>query len=251
MERSSERKFGNERPVALVTGSASFLGQAICRKLARMGFDLALHYWRSSRKTLLLSRELGSLSSQTLLFQADLRMPSRAMRTIQEVLRKIPRLDLLVNNASLFYPTPLARSRPEQWEELLSINLVSPYFLCRAAFPLLKKTSGAVVNMTDIYGESPRLKDHAAYCISKAGLLSATKILAMELGPFVRVNAVSPGAISIPQYYDSKRRKALIEKSALKRQGRPEDVAEAVHFLATQPFLTGQVLKVDGGRSDS
>lgn len=236
------------KPVVLITGGASFLGRAVCRKFAQEGFDLVLHYQTSQGKARELARELFSLGAEVWLVKADLRKVKQVSSLITGAEKKFKRLDLLVNNASLFYPTPFTSRQLAPWLDLFNVNLFSPYFLSQAAFPLLKKTSGSIVNITDIYGENPILKDYSAYCVSKSGLITLTRILARELGPKVRVNAVSPGAIFIPKSYSQKQRNELLNRSALKRQGTPEDIAEAVYFLATQSFITGQVLKVDGGR---
>jgi pteridine reductase len=236
------------KPVALVTGAASFLGKAICLKLAREGYDLILHYQSSLGKTRKLEKEAKRSGAAVLLVKADLRRVEKVPVFVRTVMKGFKQLDLLVNNASLFFPTPLSKGRVDQWRELFNVNLFSPYFLAKESAPWLRRTQGCVVNLTDIYGENPILKDYAGYSASKAGLLLITKSLASELGPLVRVNGVSPGAISIPSAYTPRQKKALIGRSALKRQGAPEDIAEAVYFLATQRFITGEVLKVDGGR---
>jgi pteridine reductase len=238
----------SSKPVALVTGGVSFLGRAISLKFAREGFNLAVHYQNSENKARQLASEIARRGGQAFPVKADLRNPQKASTLVRRTVEKFGRLDVLVNNASVFKPTPLKIAKPGMWEEMFRVNVFSPYFLCRAAAPWLKRTSGCVVNLTDIYGEYSILKDYAAYCTSKAALIVSTRHLALQLGPRVRVNAVSPGAIRIPANYDNKRREELIERSALKRQGKPEDIAEAVYFLATQSFITGQVLNVDGGR---
>jgi pteridine reductase len=236
------------RPVALVTGGASFIGKAISLKLAEEGFDLTLHYQNSGGKAKELAEKTKELGARTLLVQGDLRWAGVSSVLVQRTTKAFKRLDLLVNNASLFYPTPIEKAKPQQWSELFQVNSFAPYFLSRAAAPWLKKVKGSIVNLTDIYGENPILKGYDAYCASKSALITLTKILARELGPVVRVNGVSPGAIFIPKNYSSQQKKALLDRSALKRQGSPDDIAEAVFFLAHQNFITGQVLKVDGGR---
>lgn len=234
--------------MALVTGASSFLGRAITLKLAERGFDLALLFQNSREKTKRLSVELERHGAKTLLVKADLRESKNAAAVIQEVVKSFKRLDVLINNASLFYPTPLAKGKASQWREIFEVNLISPYFLARAAAPWLKKNTGCVINLSDIYGENPRLKNHSAYCVSKAGLNAMTRVLAGELGPEIRVNSVSPGAIFIPNKFSQKRRRELIDRSVLKRQGKPGDISEAVFFLASNNFITGQNLNVDGGR---
>jgi pteridine reductase len=235
-------------PVALVTGGASFLGRAISLDLARNGFHLILHFQKSATKAKQVATEAEQLGVRVVVVKADLRDPRKIPVLTKAIQGSFDRLDLLVNNASLFAPTPFSTARPIQWQEMFNLNLFAPYFLSRAVAPWLKKNSGSIVNLTDIYGENPILKDYDAYCVSKAGLITVTKMLARELGPDIRVNAVSPGAIFIPRSYNAKKKKDLIARSALKKQGTPEDIAEGVRFLASQSFITGQVLKVDGGR---
>lgn len=235
-------------PVALVTGGASFLGRAITLHLARKGFHLILHYQKSAAEAKRVATECERLGVEAVVVKADLRESQQIQSFTRAIRGNFNRLDLLINNASLFYPTPFSTAHPAQWQELFNVNLFAPYFLSRVVAPWLKKNSGSIVNLTDIYGENPILKDYDAYCASKAGLIAVTKMLARELGPEIRVNGVSPGAIFIPHSYSAKKRRALVARSALKKQGTPEDIAEAVHFLATQSFITGQVLKVDGGR---
>jgi len=236
------------RRVALVTGAASTLGTAICLKLAQQGVRIALHYGESLKKTKILQRNLSNYGVETLLIRADLSRPQNANFLIRAIIHRWGRLDLLVNNASLFQPTPLEKIQWELWKLHFTINVLTPFALSMAAEPWLKSKKGSIVNLADIYGELPVLWNHAAYSSSKASLLFLTKFLAVELGPNIRVNAVSPGVISFPPHYPKIKRKLLIQRSSLKRQGNPMEVAEAVWFLATHPFITGQILKVDGGR---
>ena len=238
-------------PVALITGAASTLGAAISRKLAQKGFCLALHYGKSRGKVLRIQKELSSVGVESLLVQADLSRPTRVGPMLHRLVRQWGRLDLVVNNASLFKPTPIMKSDWKNWTKLLNINSLSPYALAVAARPWLKVTRGSIVNICDIYGELPVLKDYAAYSASKAALLFITKYLAVEFAPAIRVNAVSPGVISFPKGYGDRKRRKLIQRSSLKRQGTPAEIAEAVWFLASNQFITGQVLKVDGGRTIS
>jgi pteridine reductase len=235
----------------LITGGASFLGQAISRYFAQEGFDLALHYQSSRAKTQTLEQELRTSGVRAVPLRADLRNDQAASTLVRETIKVFGRIDILVNNASLFLPTLLRTGKAGEWKKLLAVNLIAPYLLAQASYPWLRKTKGSIVNVTDIYGQNPILRDHGAYQASKAGLINATKSLAMEMGPDVRVNAVSPGAFFIPKTYGPARKKDLIARSFLKRQGRPEELAWAVHFLAVHPFVTGQVLNVDGGRSFS
>lgn len=233
--------------MVLVTGSASFLGRAICRKFAEEGFDLALHYANSKKPTLELARDLAEMGTCASVLKADLSKEKEAQALIPKVMKVFGRLDVLVNNASLFLADPLRRRYRDQ-DNLFSINLFAPCFLIEQAAPHLKKTRGSVVNLTDIYGENPILRGYRTYCATKAALINATRSFAGVLGPEVRVNAVSPGAFFIPKTYDRKKVETLLAKSALKRKGEPSELADAVYFMASHPFITGQVLKVDGGR---
>jgi pteridine reductase len=233
--------------VVLVTGSASFLGRAICRKFNAEGFDLALHYGNSQKPTLELARDLARTGASVTVFKADLSKEKEAKALVPRVLKVFGRLDVLVNNASLFLPDAPKSSYRAQ-DDLFSVNLFAPCFLIDRAAPYLKRTRGSVVNLADIYGENPILKGYKTYCATKAALINATRSFAGELGPKVRVNAISPGAFFVPKNYDRKRIETLVAKSALKRKGEPNELADAVYFMASHPFITGQVLKVDGGR---
>jgi len=238
-------------PVALVTGAAQRIGAAIARHLHAHGYALALHCRHSRAKADALALELeGIRPGSTLVVQADLvdleRLPGLASTTVE----RFGRLDALINNASSFYPTPLDAATPAQWEDLFASNARAPFFLAKAAAPYLKLSGGAIVNLADIYAETP-LRGHSIYSISKTALVMATRALALELAPEVRVNAIAPGAILWPEHgSDPVRERRLIASTPLARIGRMEDIAEAVHWLLTgAQYTTGQVLRVDGGRS--
>jgi pteridine reductase len=170
---------------------------------------------------------------------------------VKNTLARFGRLDALVNNASSFYPTPVGEITVEQWEDLTGTNLKAPLFLSQAAAPHLKKNGGCIVNVTDIHGERP-LKNYVVYSVAKAGLIGLTRSLARELGPEVRVNGVSPGPVLWPEdnSFDELARQRIIAHTLLRRAGEPDDIARAVHFfVAESPYVTGQILAVDGGRS--
>ncbi|HSM11522.1 MAG TPA: pteridine reductase [Lysobacter sp.] len=238
------------RPVALITGSARRIGAAIARALHAAGFDLALHC-RHSRAELdeLIGQFEHVRPGSTLALQADLADFDRLPELVAHTIGRFGRLDALVNNASGFGPSPIGSVTPAQWDQLFATNARAPLFLAQAAAPHLAASGGAIVNLTDIYGERP-LRAHTVYCMAKAALLMATRSLALELAPQVRVNAVSPGAILWPQdATDTAAQEAMLARTPLRRTGTPEEVAEAVRWLLQDAsYCTGQVLHLDGGR---
>lgn len=242
---------GSPPPVALVTGAAKRIGAAIARHLHAHGYAIALHYRGSEAEATALRDELeANRPGSTLLLQADLAQPEAPATLVARTVDHFGRLDGLVNNASTFFPTPFGDTTPAQWQALFDANARAPFFLAQAAAPHLRASRGAIVNITDIYGERP-LRDHAAYCMGKAALVMMTKSLALELAPDVRVNAVAPGAILWPEHeaIDTARQAAIIARTPLARTGTPEDIAEAVHWLlASARFTSGEILHVDGGR---
>ncbi|MFC3714543.1 pteridine reductase [Luteimonas soli] len=238
------------RPVALVTGAARRLGAAIARGLHAAGYDLALHYRSSAAPMQALAGELeAARGGSVLTLQADLAEFDRLPELVARTIGRFGRLDALVNNASGFGPTPLGTVTPAQWDILFASNARAPFFLAQAAAPHLAAANGAIVNMTDIHAAKP-LRDHTVYCMAKAALEMATKSLALELAPDVRVNAIAPGAILWPEdETDDERRAALLARTPLARTGTPEEVAEAVRWLLRDAtYCTGQVLRLDGGR---
>lgn len=235
------------RKVAWVTGASGSLGRAMCFEFARRGFDLVLHF-RAMRPALRVwVHELESTGSRVAWVTADLSRPSVAKGLCAKATKAFGRLDVLVNSASGFFPTS-GGGRPEDWDLLFRTNAVTPYFLAREAAKSLGKTGGSVINLLDTYADHPVLKDHGAYLASKAALATLTRLLAVELAPHVRVNAVAPGAITFPASFSLKERRRVVQKGLLQKAGRPEDVAEAVGYLAEASYVTGQVLRVDGGR---
>ena len=237
-------------PVALVTGSARRIGAAIARALHAAGYDLALHYRSSSDDVDALAAELErARPGSTVRLQADLAEFDRLPELVAQTVGRFGRLDALVNNASGFFPTPVGEATPAQWDALFATNARAPLFLAQAAAPHLARNGGAIVNLTDLYGERP-LPGHSIYCMAKAALLMATRSLALELGPQVRVNAVSPGAILWPEEGgDDAARQAMLQRTPLARTGTPEEVAEAVRWLLQDAtYCTGEVIHLDGGR---
>lgn len=238
------------RRVALVTGSGKRIGAAIARALHAHGYDLALHYRHSRHEAEALSQSLErDRPGSTALLQAELADGERLPGLVADCIDRFGQLDALVNNASGFEPTPIGGTTPAQWDALFASNARAPFFLAQAAAPHLRATRGAIVNLTDLYAERP-LPAHTVYCMAKAALLMATRSLALELGPEVRVNAVSPGAILWPeQGGNGASQAAMVARTPLARTGTPEEVAEAVRWLLMDAtFSTGQVLHLDGGR---
>jgi pteridine reductase len=240
-------------PVVLVTGAARRVGAEIARTLHAAGARLAIHCRHSRAEAEDLAARLnGTRPDSAAVFSADLLDDAALPALIAAVLGRFGRLDALVNNASSFYATKVGAVDTAIWDDLVGSNLKAPYFLAQAAAPQLDASGGCIVNITDIHAERP-LRGYAVYCAAKAGLLGLTRALAQELGPRVRVNAVAPGAIEWPQGTDDfppAERAAIIEHSLLKRVGAPADIARTVKFLIFDaPYVTGQVINVDGGRT--
>jgi pteridine reductase len=240
-----------DAPVALVTGAARRVGAVIARTLHRAGYRVVLHHRASNEAGLALQAELErGRPGSTLLLQAELAHFDRLPELVAHTVGKFGRLDALVNNASAFFPSPIGTTTPAMWDELFAANARAPFFLAQAAAPHLRAAGGAIVNLVDIYAERP-LKNHAIYCMAKAALAAMTLALAKDLGPEIRVNAVAPGAVLWPESgKDYADRAALVANTALQRAGAPEDVAEAVRWLLMDArYTTGQIIRVDGGRS--
>lgn len=241
----------HERPVALITGAGKRVGAVIARTLHAAGYDLALHYRHSAAEAELLAASLERpRADSTFTVQAELANLDVLPVMVQRIVGRFGRLDALVNNASAFYPTPVGTATPAQWNELFASNAQGPFFIAQAATPALREARGAIVNMVDIYAERP-LANHPVYCMAKAALEAMTRSLALDLGPDVRVNGVAPGAVMWPsdgKPYDDQQ--AMLARTPLRRAGSPEDVAGAVLWLLRDaPFVTGQIIRVDGGRT--
>jgi pteridine reductase len=237
--------------VVLITGGAKRVGAGICRRLHAAGATLMLHYRKSAGEARLLQAELNHVRENSVaLIQADLLDVAKLPSLVEQTLNTFGRLDALVNNASSFYPTPVGEITAQTWEDLVGTNLRAPLFLSQAAAPALRRTQGAIVNITDIHAERP-LKQYVVYSAAKAGLSGLTRSLARELAPDVRVNAVAPGPILWPDdgQFDELARQRVVSHTPLHREGTPDDIARAVHFLlADAPYVTGVTLAVDGGR---
>lgn len=240
------------RRVVLITGAARRIGAAIARRLQADGYDVALHYRGSAADVQGLVEELeAGRQGSTLVLQADLAVFDRVPELVAKTVGHFGRLDALINNASAFFPTPVGSATPAQWEELFAVNARAPFFLAQAAAPHLRAARGAIVNIADIYAEKPRA-DLPVYAASKAALLAVSRGLAVSLGPEVRVNAVSPGAILWPDGgIDPALQETLLAHTPLGRVGEPADIAATVAWLLSDAaaYVTGQTLHVDGGRA--
>ncbi|WP_298607856.1 pteridine reductase [uncultured Thiothrix sp.] len=237
--------------VALITGAARRIGAELARCLHAEGATVAIHYRESAFEAEQLQLELNAQRANScLLLQADLLKTSDLALLVGRLVDQTQRLDILINNASSFYSTPLATMNEQQWDDLMGTNLKAPLFLSQAARPYLQQQKGVIINMTDVHGVRP-LAAFSVYCAAKAGLIMLTQVLARELGPQIRVNGIAPGAILWPEHHHSgdAQRTELLAKTALERMGSPEDIAKTVLFLVRDaPYITGQVIAVDGGR---
>jgi pteridine reductase len=236
---------------ALITGGARRIGASIARILHGAGMNLALHYFSSSDEAENLQRQLNAQRADSvILLQGDLRQVAALRGLVEQVIAYWNRLDVLVNNASSFYPTPVDSATEDQWHDLVDTNLKAPFFLSQAAAPQLRAVQGNIVNIVDVHAQRPMTK-HPIYCSAKAGLAMLTQSLARDLGPDVRVNGVAPGAILWPESGMSDTTKNyILSRIPLKRSGDPDDIARALLFLVRDGgYITGQIIAVDGGRS--
>jgi pteridine reductase len=237
--------------VVLITGGARRVGAAITRKLHAAGAQVVIHYHRSAQAAQDLAAELNTQRPGSVTpLGGDLRKVPLLGALVEATLARHGHLDILVNNASTFYPTRVGEITEAHWEDLMGTNLKAPLFLSQAAAPHLAARDGLILNIADIHGLRP-LRYHPVYSPAKAGLIMLTQSLARELAPHVRVNAVAPGPVEFPDTgLTEEMKQAIIEKTLLKRRGSPEDIARAALFFASEaPYVTGQVLAVDGGRS--
>ena len=239
--------------VALVTGAAHRIGERIAKELHGSGYRIVIHYRNSASAAEQLVDTLNEQradSAQCL--QANLADLQSIKSLAAQTVNRWGRLDALVNNASSFYPTDIQTSTEEQWEDLMSGNVKGAFFLSQALIPELEKTRGCIVNLIDIHAEVP-LKNHSIYCIAKAGAAMMTKSLANDLGPHIRVNGISPGAILWPEneaQLTVEAKSEILKRVPLEKIGDPGDIARTAKFLICDaPYITGQIIAVDGGRS--
>jgi pteridine reductase len=239
--------------VALVTGGAKRVGAAICRRLHAQGASLVIHHHASVEEARALQRDLNAVRAGSVaLIRADLLNSASLPDLVKTTVQQFGGLDILINNASSFFATAIGEITEKKWEDLIGTNLKAPLFLSQAAAVELRRRHGCIVNIVDIHAEFP-MKSYVVYTVAKGGLLALTRSLARELGPEVRVNGVAPGTILWPEdeaWSEALSRQRIVNQTALKRVGDPDDIAKAVEFLVTgAPYITGQIIAVDGGRS--
>ena len=233
---------------ALITGGAARIGAQIAKTLHNNDFNIIIHCNQSKDKAQLLCDELNLLKEKSAKVVVG---NLNNIDSINTIVESIESIDLLVNNASVFYPLSVDESDSENWDNILDVNLKAPFFLSKGLSQKLKFSEGSIINIIDIHADRP-LKKHSVYNISKAGLKMLTLTLAKELAPSIRVNGVSPGSILWPQEgaeISELDKSIMLERIALKRQGSPQDIADTVLFLANSNYLTGQIINVDGGRT--
>ncbi|MBX9962234.1 MAG: pteridine reductase [Burkholderiales bacterium] len=242
-----------QNKVVLITGGARRVGAAICRRLHAEGANLMVHYRSSATEARALQAELNVVRPDSVaLVQADLLNLANLPAVVHDTVQRFGRLDVLINNASSFHPTPVGEITEDHWDDIVGTNLKLPLFLSQAAAPHLRKAEGCIVNIADIHAERP-MKNYPVYSMAKGGVVALTRSLARELGPDVRVNGVAPGPILWPEdeaWSDALARQRIVNTTLLKRTGEPDDVARTVRFLVQDaPYITGQIIAVDGGRS--
>ena len=235
----------------LITGAARRIGAALARGFHGQGANVCIHFHRSAGEAEQLREELNAARADSAIaVSTDLLDLDALPRLVDRTVQAFGRLDVLINNASTFYPTPLGAVTARHWDDLMGTNVRAPLFLSQAAAPALKDAQGLILNMIDIHGQRP-LPQHPVYSSAKSGLMMLTRSLARELGPEVRVNGIAPGPILWPEGgMDPAVKEEIIDKTLLKRSGSPADIVRTALFFAKDaPFVTGQILAVDGGRS--
>ena len=234
----------------LITGAAKRIGAAVTRYLHKEGMNVIVHFNSSAKEAHELVRELNSLRHDSAItIQGDLQYKEYYSALMEAAIEFKGGIDVLINNASAFFPTPVSDINDTQWNQLINTNLKAPLFLSQLATKTLKKNKGCIINIIDIHADRP-LAQHSIYSISKTGLIMLTQSLAKELAPDIRVNAVSPGAIVWPESMDDKTKQSIINQTMLKRAGDVDDVSKAVMYLIRDAdYVTGQIINVDGGRT--
>ena len=253
---STKNTATDELKTALVTGSAKRVGAVIVETLHQAGYNVIIHCRLSRQAADALAETLNSRRPDSAkVIQGDLNIETIYNSLIEQAYQCWNRLDVLINNASSFYPTPVGSITLDDWDNLVNSNMKAPLFLAQAAAPYLKQTQGSIINLVDVHGQRP-MRDHPVYCAAKAGLAMITMSLAKELGPDVRVNGVAPGAILWPASdgadgdMPEHTKNLILQRTALKRPGKPIDIAKTILFLVRDAdYITGQIIAVDGGRT--
>ncbi|RZP03111.1 MAG: pteridine reductase [Gammaproteobacteria bacterium] len=239
------------RKFIFLTGGAKRIGKVTCNDFHQKGYDVIFHYNQSSKEAKEIEDRLNKLRENScFIVQADFNDPD-SVRKLQENIAQITnKLDVLINNASSFYPTPLENATSQEWSDLMNTNATAPLFLTQALLPFIKNAKGSVINISDTLAPSG-IKNFSLYAGAKSALEGITKSLAKELAPDIRVNAISPGAILWPEDEDltDEQKQDRLKKVALGRIGKPEDISSLAVFLSSANYITGQIIKVDGGRS--
>ena len=235
---------------ALITGAAKRIGAAIAEHLHTSGMNVIIHYNTSAKEAHELVRKLNGIRQDSAItVQANLEHKEYYVALIDAALEFKGGIDVLINNASAYYPTPLGSLSDNQWNELINTNLKAPLFLSQLATKSLRKNKGCIINITDIHANRP-LSNHSVYSVSKAGLVMLTQSLAKELAPAIRVNAISPGIIIWPDDMEDEKKDAILNQTVMKKTGHVEDITKAITFLISDAdYITGQVLNIDGGRT--
>jgi len=232
-----------------ITGGAKRLGREIVLKFAKEGFDICFTYLTSENEAVKTKREVEKLGRKCLALKGDLRDINDILMFREEFFKNFKKCDCLINNAGIFYKTPLNKIEEKDFEEIMNINLKAPIFISKYfSEKMLEAKEGVIINIADVAGSVP-WKNYIVYNISKAGLIMFTKILAKELAPYIRVCGVAPGPVLMPDYFKEEDKKKSIEKTLLKRVGKPENIADTCYFIYKNDYITGTVIYVDGGRS--
>lgn len=237
---------------ALITGASRRIGADMAKTLVHQGYQVLIHYAQSESAAIDLQAELNQQIPQSAyIFKANLNVLTDIQSLVNFIQQTFQRLDVLVNNASSFFPSILGEVTENIWDDLMGSNFKGPFFLTQALLPLLKSSKGSIVNILDIQAENP-LQDYSVYCAAKAGLLCLTKAFAKELAPEIRVNGISPGCIIWPEglaHYSDETKQQIIKKTPLHKIGKAENISETLLFLLNNDFVTGEIINVDGGRS--
>jgi NAD(P)-dependent dehydrogenase (short-subunit alcohol dehydrogenase family) len=235
-----------EGQVALITGAAKRIGRSIALRLAAEGADIVVNYASSRPEADSLVAEINSGGRRAIALQADVSHRADVQKLFFAAENECGRLDILVNNAGTFFPAKFEELTEEQWDHILNVNLKSQFLCAQSAAPIMKRQGrGRIINLSSLGGLLP-WPAYTQYCVSKAGCIMLTRCLARALGPEILVNSVAPGTIQFPGEPPDEE---YIRRVPLHRTGTGDDIAQAVFYLASADFVTGQILVVDGGRS--